>query len=50
MVTTQYWTASPPEDLQPILCKEVEIAGVSLKKGSLPEYVPAELVQAAGPV
>ena len=40
----------PPEDLQPILREEVEIAVVSLKKGSLPEYVPAELFQVSGPV
>ena len=47
--TRQYWTAaSPPEeDLQPILCEEVEIAGASLKKGKSAgvDHIPAEFVQ-----
>ena len=40
----------PEEDLQPILCEEVEIAVASLKKGKSAgvDNIPAELVQAGG--
>ena len=40
----------PEEDLQPILCEEVEIAEASLKKGKFAgvDNIPAELVQAGG--
>ena len=40
----------PEEDLQPILCEEVEIAVPSLKEGKSAEFdnIPAELVQAGG--
>ena len=40
----------PEEDLQPILCEEVEIAVASLKKGKSGEVdnIPAEPVKAGG--
>ena len=40
----------PKEDLQPILCEEVEIAVASLKKGKSAgvDNIPAELIQAGG--
>ena len=40
--------SQPPEDLQPILLEEVEIAVASLKKGKFAgvDNIPAELVQA----
>ena len=51
----EYWTVldcSQPleEDLQPILCEEVEIAVASLKKGKFGgvDNIPVELVQACG--
>ena len=42
--------SQPPEDLQPILREEVEIAVASLKQGKLAEVdnVPAEHVEAGG--
>ena len=40
----------PEEDLQPVLCEEVEIAVASLKKGMSAgiDNIPAELLQAGG--
>ena len=40
----------PPQDLQPILHKEVEIALAALKKGksARADNIPAELVQVSG--
>ena len=44
------YSQSPEEDLQPILREEVEIAVVSLKKGSSAgiDNIPAEHIQAGG--
>ena len=42
--------SSPEEDLEPILCEEVEIAVAALKKGESAgvDNIPAELFQASG--